>query len=110
MIVAYIDAHKDRVVEGRRLGVEPIMLGCGARAAAGERHEAGKGGGQKDLRRPVGGEQARDEGPKPVGHTEQVHTKHAQPFVCRDLPRRPESPADDPRVQTHNAGAWCAVR
>ena len=25
MIVAYIDEHKDRVVEGRRLGVEPII-------------------------------------------------------------------------------------
>ena len=25
MTVAYIDAHKDRVVEGRRLGVEPII-------------------------------------------------------------------------------------
>ena len=24
MIVAYIDAHRERVVEGRRLGVEPI--------------------------------------------------------------------------------------
>ena len=32
MIVAYIDAHKDRVVEGRRLGVEPI---CEVLAAAG---------------------------------------------------------------------------
>ena len=25
MIVAYIDEHKERVVEGRRLGVEPII-------------------------------------------------------------------------------------
>jgi putative transposase len=25
VIVAYIDEHKDRVVEGRRLGVEPII-------------------------------------------------------------------------------------
>ena len=25
MTVAYIDEHKDRVVEGRRLGVEPIV-------------------------------------------------------------------------------------
>lgn len=24
MVVAYIDAHRDRVVEGRKLGVEPI--------------------------------------------------------------------------------------
>jgi hypothetical protein len=24
VIVAYIDAHRERVVEGRRLGVEPI--------------------------------------------------------------------------------------
>lgn len=32
MIVAYIDAHKDRVVEGRRLGVEPI---CAVLAKAG---------------------------------------------------------------------------
>ena len=36
MIVAYIDEHRDRVVEGRRLGVEPIcdvLHGAGVEVA-----------------------------------------------------------------------------